>query len=325
MVEIAALALLAAGALATGYLLPDGRFPLPTFVAIVLILVAAVVLGRRGRSRRDWVALAVAGPVAAVLTIFDSGRGNTATIVLLLAVAGPWALSRVTVRERQAAEMARDRALLAVETESARWQLDGMRRHHRHAAHLHDTIGHDLALLAISASRVEVDERLPEDVRLLGRRIRGLAADSTAHLSNAIAILDRDQPTREIDTIETIDAIVERARVAGMVVHYEIAHADSLDTRDIEVAATIVRESLTNAAKHAPGQEVRIDGRVSDESVEMSIRNRTGQCREARRGGSGSGGSGSGLAALRDIVASRSGTLVVDRTPDFTVTAQWCR
>lgn len=237
---------------------------------------------------------------------------------LVLAVFTPWAIARTTLRERQAATADSERAALAAEAELTRQQWETMVRHHRHATRLHDNIGHDLALLAISASRVEVDERLPADARDLGRQIRQLAANSTAQLADAIAVLSDDEIVGA-DEVGSVDDIVEQARSAGMAVHYSFAEASGLTGGDTAMSVVVVRELLTNAAKHAPGQEVWIDGRVDGAEIVISSRNDVQVSSVEPIVG------GTGLRSLRAVLGARAGSLVVDQATNFTVTARWRR
>lgn len=81
----------------------------------------------------------------------------------------------------------------------------------------------------------------------------------------------------------------------------------------------VVQESLTNAARHAPGAEVRVEVAREAEGITVTVANGA-----ATSTPDPSSGGGSGLDGLRERVRLLEGTLRAgpDGAGGFTVTAQ---
>jgi signal transduction histidine kinase len=74
-------------------------------------------------------------------------------------------------------------------------------------------------------------------------------------------------------------------------------------------ALRVVQESLTNAARHAPGASIRIEVTLDDGQLRVSVANGPG-------GPSAGGGSGVGLVGLRERATLVGGTLDTGPTPE---------
>lgn len=247
--------------------------PVWTVAVCVALFGASFVLGRRTSPRA--LVLFAGG---AVLSVVDL----TALPVLAAAVVLPWFLGYVA--QQQA-------ALAAATVERVH-----LRERTRIAHDIHDTLGHELTLLAVRAGALEMTGDPGQ--RAAVAELRASAGAATERLADLVALL-RDSAELEPVPV-TIDDLVERSRQAGMVVTLE---QDGPPVAD-RTALRVVQEALTNAAKHAPKSAVCVKVTNADATV-IEVGNDTG----FRRGP----GSRVGLIALRERVRLAGGTLRVDR------------
>ncbi|GAA3444922.1 sensor histidine kinase [Planomonospora venezuelensis] len=281
---------------------------------------AAVVLGyrvgrRTARVRTAASAYAVAaGAVAAVTAAVSLGPApvpaaafwsSVLSGVLLWAVL-PWSAGLV-VRQRAEAH-AREQELVAAQA--------GLRERNRIAQDMHDSIGHDLALIALRAAALEMAPDLDERHRRAAGELRAAAADTTERLRRVIGVLREGEPA-PLDPIEgSLAEIVDRARDSGLRV--ELRGAGELRDR---TAGRVVQEALTNAAKHAPGAPVTVEALDGPGGITVTVSNPPAAVPPPR-----SGGGGLGLMGLRERVRLAGGTLeAAPRAGGFRVVASFPR
>ncbi|MFK4692331.1 sensor histidine kinase [Streptomyces pristinaespiralis] len=278
--------------------------------------------GRRTATARP--ALAAFGSVALgglvlALVLEDLWTWFALLITLLLVVVVPWLFGRyvrqyaqlVSTGWRLAEHMERER-----ETAADRERL---RERSRIAGDMHDSLGHDLSLIAVRAAALEVDASLGARRQQAARELRQAAADATARLRDIVGVLREDgAPAPTSPNGESPAALVERAREAGLDVTLdEDAAQTPLPPMTTRAVHRVVQESLTNAAKHAPGAPVRVSLAYEGTAVTVTVTN--GPATGAPSSASG----GTGLVGLDERVRLAGGTLA--HGPDaggFTVTAR---
>ncbi|HUQ60028.1 sensor histidine kinase [Lentzea sp.] len=269
-VRTAALAGCVAAAVVVSYFMDPG---LPPWTAAVWVPLFAVsfLLGRRTASPRP--ALVLAGGVLG---------GLLGLAVVGLAVALPWFLGRAAHQQA---------ALAAAGAEAAH-----LRERTRIAHEVHDTLGHELSLLALQAGALELT--LPAEHRDAAARLRMTAAGATDRLADLVFLLrDGDPPTSDLRDL------VDRAVAAGLRVEFS---TDGVVPSTVEpTVRRVVQEALTNAAKHAPKSVLSLKVTSSDGATVVEAANDAGM----RRGP----GSRLGLVALRERVRLAGGTLRVSR------------
>ncbi|WP_157250141.1 sensor histidine kinase [Nonomuraea typhae] len=169
-----------------------------------------------------------------------------------------------------------------------------LRERTRIAHDMHDSLGHDLALIAVRAAGLEVSPGLtPAQVTAAGE-LREAAAEATERLRQIVGFLrDQGQGAPLEPVGEGVAELVERARASGMDITLNQTGEPS------PLAHRVVQEGLTNAAKHAPGAPVT----VTAGPWRVSVAN------GAARGRATAIGGGTGLAALRERVRLAGGTL----------------
>ncbi|MFE7367338.1 sensor histidine kinase [Streptomyces anulatus] len=307
---------------------------------------AAFVAGRGpGRGRTLVLVLAgalVAGAVAVAVVPSLLTLGTQFVAVIVLAVLVPWFVGRFSRQYRElvragwekAEQLERERQLIA---EQAR-----LLERARIARDMHDVLGHDLSLIALSAGALKLAPGLDERHRQAAQDIRGRAGAAVERLGEVIGVLreESEDPPRGPGGSD-IPRLVGDAAASGLAVELTVAgEAAGLPPAVERAAHRVVQEGLTNAAKHAPGESVSVELSHTATETRVVVRNgapaaapagtRAGP--SAGPGEHGSGGAGGrvsagpggrGLIGLDERVRLVGGTL--DHGPrdgGFTVAAR---
>nr|WP_236667853.1 histidine kinase [Nonomuraea sp. K271] len=170
-----------------------------------------------------------------------------------------------------------------------------LRERARIARDMHDSLGHDLALIAVRAAGLELAPGLGSaEVRAAGE-LRLAAADATERLRQIIGLLREDADAPPLTPVdEDVAELVRRARDSGMKIDLDLIPGQAP-----ALARAVVQEGITNAAKHAPGAAVEVEvspGRVT-------VRSGPPRSRPTAQPG------GLGLEGLRERVRLAGGTL----------------
>jgi signal transduction histidine kinase len=288
--------------------------PLPYDLAVLIGMYSVVKYGRRMLGA--WLAAAT---VAVGIVIEVSRHGNAtnwwALAMWYVGVCGGVWLMAYTVRarriyvsglEERAATLERERehlAQIAVADERAAI-----------ARELHDVVAHSLAVMIVQAdggryafdsdpgqARMALDtvastgREALEDMRRLVGVLRGTASS-----------LPEEAPEgRQRITMDGLDALVERARSAGLYVTVETTGDRVPLAPTVELAAyRIVQEALTNVLRHA-GRHAKVTLSVGYEpgALQLSIVDDGGE-RPAPSEGTGTG---NGLVGMRERVSVHNG------------------
>jgi len=292
---------LATAAALLGVVADQGPWPYPAMVVI------AFTCGRtRSAGRRVW--LVTVGTALAGAALGITGRADPIALLLTLvgAVVVPWwigsdARVRAALRDagwERAARLEREQQLA----------VDAVRQEERArlAAEMHDALGYELSVLALTAGAGEVDPANTAEQRVQFARTREAAVRAVESLHDVLRILREDESGAEISSPDAIASLIARSG------HGEF---DLEATLDIDPGRwsdalrrgsfRIVQELLTNAAKHAPGRRVRLS--VADTEDEVVIR--TVNPRSERS--TTPPGSGSGLAGIAERARVLGGTMTI--------------
>ncbi|MFI8827899.1 sensor histidine kinase [Streptomyces sp. NPDC053431] len=280
--------------------------------------------GRREARTRPALWLFGAVPVAGLVLVLVTGGTPAHWFALLLssalAVVAPWLIGRYV---RQYDRLVRSGWELADRMEreqAAVADRERLRERSRIAGDMHDSLGHELALLALRAGALELDPALgPEQQRAVGE-LRSAAADATARLRDIIGVLREGDDEATVAPVappdETVAELVARARASGM----RVTLADAAEPPS-EMAARalhrVVQEGLTNAAKHAPGAAVAVVVERDAGAVRVRVTNGPGGGARSARGdgapvttsSSGLASGGAGLVGLDERVRLAGGSL----------------
>ncbi|MEV8637703.1 histidine kinase [Streptosporangium sp. NPDC051023] len=285
-----------------GHLVKVG--PVSGFTLAIVVL--AYLAGRRSARSMPaaWALAATLTAGTAAILASPHGRGQDAAIwriwipalsgVLLFAVL-PWAAGRL-VRQR-AEQRSRERSLVASQAR--------LRERNRIAQDMHDSLGHDLALIALRAGALEVAPDLTERHRRAAGELRLAAAETTERLREIIGVLGEGEHAPLVPPLESVAEVVGRARESG--VRVELRGEESLRDR---TACRVVQEALTNATKHAPASPVTVEVLGTATGVTVTVTNPVtnpvpGTQQGRRHGGPGLG---LGLAGLHERVRLAGGT-----------------
>jgi signal transduction histidine kinase len=282
--------------------------------------------GRRMATARPalwfFAAVSVVGLPLCALVLRDLWGWPAQLLTLLLAVGLPWLLGRY---RRQYAELVGAGWRLADRLEREQRAVTDrarIRERARIAGDMHDSLGHDLTLIAVRAGALELDTKLDARQQAAVGELREAAGAATERLREIIGVLrvDDEQPSR-VPPLENAEALVERVRHSGVMVTLErLGDTDDLPPMVGHAVHRVLQEALTNAAKHAPGTAVQIRLVRDGTSLGLSVVNdpRTA----APLPGVASGGSG--LVGLDERVRLAGGALRAGPTPEggFEVAAE---
>ncbi|WP_432850209.1 sensor histidine kinase [Amycolatopsis sp. CA-161197] len=218
-------------------------------------------------------AIALAGlPVAFVLPSAGFGAWGAMLGVLAFAGVAPWLLGR-HVRLRR--ELARAGWRRAEEMES-RQQLVAdqarLRERARIASDMHDSLGHELSLIAVRAAALEVAGGLDDTQRAAAGDLRANAATATERLREIIGVLRED--AAPIEPVQgDLGELLERARASGLLIESQVDSLEAAPPMVARAAYRVVQEAVTNVAKHAPGAAVTVRVLSSPASTEIRVVN----------------------------------------------------
>ncbi|WP_271222261.1 sensor histidine kinase [Streptosporangium carneum] len=177
----------------------------------------------------------------------------------------------------------------------------------RIAGDMHDSLGHELSLVALRAAVLQMHPGMDESAHKAAAELRVSAAKATERLREIIGVLREDgEPAPVLPSGDTVAALVERAAAAGMTVRLD-GELGPLPPMTDRAAYRVVQEALTNATKHAPGAAVTV--RLSTDptagEAEVTVVNTAPPTRPLPGAGSG----GYGLVSLDERVRLAGGTL----------------
>jgi signal transduction histidine kinase len=174
----------------------------------------------------------------------------------------------------------------------------------RIARELHDVIAHSLtvSLLHVSSARLAV-EHDPEDAARALADAERLTRQSLADVRVTVGLLrspDDGGLAPPAPGLGDLPRLVEELRAAQADVSLVVdGDLDDLPATTASTVYRIVQESLTNAARHAPGSRVEVHVAARDGHVDVDIES----------SGSAGTGSGMGLTSMKERAAAVGGTL----------------
>ncbi len=269
--------------------------PFPSLTeAAALVVVTA--FGIRASSPRGAVAVGAASLVALVAIVLLRERDDlTLTLIAVLvwvgAVAGGLA-GRFLVRRRESA-------------------IDAARRAERMelARELHDVVAHQVTGIVVQAqAAIAVARTDPARATEALTAIEAAGAEAMSGMRRMVGAMRAEEesapPVAVPYGLGDIPALVERfdpglARTTLRLEDPEVP----LPPGVAESAYRIVRESLTNVQRHAPGAAARVSVRTEDARLLIDVVNDG-----VRSGGSGRGRSGFGLTGMAERVSALGGT-----------------
>ncbi|MFE5893112.1 sensor histidine kinase [Streptomyces sp. NPDC056462] len=186
------------------------------------------------------------------------------TGTLLFGCVFPWLGGRYWRQSRQLTEAGWNRAARLEGEQRIAEERARLRERARIAQDMHDSLGHELSLIALRAGALQVAPDLPDHHRTAAADLRAAAADATDRLHRIIGVLrEDDEPVSLSPPGETVEQLVARAAESGLPVRWEEPEGGTAAAPEPGGAAErvlyrVVREALTNAARYAPGADVTV-------------------------------------------------------------------
>ncbi|MFJ5811172.1 sensor histidine kinase [Streptomyces sp. NPDC093093] len=194
-----------------------------------------------------------------------------------------------------------------------------LRERARIAADVHDSLGHELSLIALRAGALELSPTLSDHDRSDLAELRASIADSVGHLHATIGVLQDDvypsgDPEPTASPTESVEMLIARARQSGVSAElHRDGPAPDLAPLVHRTLYRVVQESLTNAVRHAPGSIIRVHLTSKDNRTDVRISNPASAATLPTPAPAGSytalnGSSHRGLTGLRERVHLIGGT-----------------
>jgi signal transduction histidine kinase len=193
----------------------------------------------------------------------------------------------------------------------------------RIARELHDVVAHHMSVIAIQAEAAPY--RVPDPPEELARSfetIRATASEGLGELRRLVSVLRADRAADDAGpqpTLERLGELVATVERAGITATVEVSGTPRPLPAGVELSAyRIVQEALSNAVRHAPGSQVRVE--LGYRPAELVLRVVNGP---ARSQPAPSPGPGHGVLGMRERVAMLGGELTAEPRPDggYAVTA----
>ncbi|GII94314.1 sensor histidine kinase [Sinosporangium siamense] len=313
----AILVAIAAGALVNGMAME--ALPLWRQLLFGVLAVAAYLHGRHLPVRWTWQLFAVVAAPWALYTVFDFAEGIGALLALGVFVVLPWLAGRFRRQQAELVEVGRARVHQMEREQELLAERVRLQERARIAADMHDSLGHELALIALRAGALELAADMNERNREAAADLRASAVTATDRLRRTLTVLRPGGSAPVEPANETVEALVERARDAGMAIGFQrVGESRPLGTLVERAVHRVVQEALTNAARHAPGAAVEVRMEQDGDTVAVTVSNPLGP-------GGAASPDGSGLSGLRERVrllggifhagAGRGGFTVTARLP----------
>ena len=211
--------------------------------------------------------LAVAGPVAMNL----AGQSRT-PVAAMIGTAFAWvAGSAVRGQARTAAK------LVAMQADAARHQIAEERQ--QLAREFHDLVAHTLSVTMLHMTAVRMSLEYGESDEALEALAEAQRAGREAmrEMRQTVTLLGNSPsgaPPAALPHIRDLADLVAGYAAAGLAVDLDTGGDLASISGDVGLAAyRIVQESLTNAAKHAPGSAVAVKVRLDRDQLRLVITN----------------------------------------------------
>ncbi|WP_240351015.1 sensor histidine kinase [Streptomyces olivoreticuli] len=202
------------------------------------------------------------------------------TLVFLASAVVPGLTSRYWYQRRTLMRALQERnAQLLREREMVSGQAR-MRERQRIAQDMHDSLGHQLALIAVHTGALEVDRKLTGQQREAVAVLREASVAAMHELRQVVGIL-KGSAAEETPVVQPvsgavagIEALVESAAAAGTAARFERSgEPQPLAPVADHAAYRIAQEGLTNAYKHAPGAPITVSLRYEPDSMVVEVAN----------------------------------------------------
>ncbi|MFJ4837521.1 sensor histidine kinase [Streptomyces sp. NPDC088746] len=301
--RVAAVLVPAAVAVLGGLSLVSPWWAAPTVVAAFL---AGRGPGRTGAVLCSLAAVLAAGVVTASLVPPLLALGTRFVGVMVLGVLLPWFAGRFWRQYQELARAGWERAERLERERQLVAQQARLAERARIAQDMHDVLGHDLSLIALSAGALQLAPGLDDQQRRAAKDIRARAATAVERLGEVVGVLSgHAEPPPLRPHGRELSELVGDATEAGLRVELRMdGEADGLPPVVARAVHRVVQEALTNVARHAPGAATTVQVRHTETRSEVCVVNGPAKSPAGRPPGQG----GRGLVGLDERVRLAGGT-----------------
>jgi signal transduction histidine kinase len=267
------------------------------------------------RGRVHLVAAVVAAAAAVMIAdVFLAGHHahaltlQTAAHVALVAV--PVLAAEALRNRRSYIQLLLERLELAERTREEEARRRAGQERLRIARELHDVVAHTLTTINVQAGvAAHLADREPAGAGSALAAIEAASRDALDELRAILGVLrqpsDVDVPLEPAPGLDGLSSLLDRFRQGGSQIELEVGGEQPGRIPDaVQLAAyRIVQESLTNAARHAPGAVARVRLAYEADRLRVGIENASApMC-------NGNGAAGVGIVGMRERAAALGGTL----------------
>ncbi len=285
------------------------------FIVHLAVMTLVVLRTRPRLAVETWVVTMAVGAVVSVL----AGRGElgqmppvaffSGVVLVSAAAVRAWREERrqvvvtqsVTAEERSRRTLLEERALIARE--------------------LHDVVAHHMSVIAIQAEAApyRVTDPPPELAKSFAT-IRENAVAALTELRRILGVVRSEDPDAFAErdpeapqpTLASLDGLLDSVRGAGLTVEAVTTGSVRPLPQGVGLSAyRIVQEALSNALRHSPGADARVEVSYVLGGIGLRIVNGP-----ASRLAKPSPGAGHGLLGMRERVQMLGGEMTADRTED---------
>lgn len=246
---------------------------------LVMMFVLSYLVGRTDASHYPLVVHlgAISVLVLALVPVLHIGLLDGAGLAALLVftIVFPWLVGRYRYQRAQLFQSGWDRARQLEREQRAIADQARLRERTRIAEDMHDSLGHELSLIALRSAALEVDPQLPPKHQEAAGELRRSAAEATERLRQIIGLLRDDNDGVRVEPVdESIADLIGRATESGMTIDFAVeGQPVPLPYMVDRAAYRAVQECLTNAAKHATGRPVTVRVRFEADELLITVTN----------------------------------------------------
>ncbi|MEY9993076.1 signal transduction histidine kinase [Streptomyces sp. V4I8] len=295
-----------------------------TAAGIIGQMAVLLLLALRVRTRVSLEVLALTGLVTYVIQGLWGARDYQPTGVLAITLFTVVVVLGMALRGRREARAELGRQTTITAEERARRTL--LEERSRIARELHDVVAHHMSVISIQAQVApHLVENPPEELKENLEGIRQNALEALTELRRVLGVLRSEHPDGpdSLDetgtgtaphtpqpTLDRLDALIENTRGAGLDVVTDIRGEVHQYPTGVELSAyRIIQEALSNALRHAPGSEVRVEISHDFHGLHLGVVNSRPQ-----QTVSPSPGAGHGLLGMRERATMLGGHLTAAPT-----------
>ena len=183
----------------------------------------------------------------------------------------------------------------------------------RIARELHDVVAHHMSVIAIQAEAAPY--RPPEETAGSFATIRATATEGLRELRRVVGVLRAEGSAEDPDpqpTLDRLDGLLASARGAGLTVTVAVTGTPRPLAPGVELSAyRILQEALSNAMRHAPGADTRVELGYRPAGLVLEVVNGPARSRPVP-----SQEPGHGVLGMRERAAMLGGELTAGPRPD---------